>query len=258
MTSYLKSEFYRLFHSKFTYLFIGISAALLIAMNVVLMGVKMSDKKFPYATTQFAMGLLLNYIMLLFLMCMMIASSIFGNEYNNHTMKNSLSYGISRGTIYFGKLIVEIVYAMISFVIIVGIDLASAYLLLDNSGQEILVSFLRYILLCLPQFLFVIGVTNCFLFIIEGIGGALSAVTGIIVIVPLVCQLGGMRFELLQKISKVLPWNLINQIKMDDKMGIVLPWAGNAGYYNYWIAGILQMILFVLIGYIMFRRTEVK
>jgi ABC-type transport system involved in multi-copper enzyme maturation permease subunit len=188
----------------------------------------------------------------------MVAGMIFGNEYTNHTMKNSISYGIPRGMVYFGKLIVEVIYSIIAFVIIVGIDVASAYLLLENSGNQFFELFLRAILVSLPLFLYAVGVTNCFYFLIEGAGAAISAVTGLLVVVPLVCQLAGHRYEFIAKISQFLPWNLINNIGTDDKFNLVLPWAGNTGYYNFWIAGIVQMVLFVVIGYVVFRKREIK
>lgn len=258
MISYLKSEFYRIFHNKFTYLFIVISSALLVISNIVLAGVKGSDSSFEYANTKFAMSLLIGYFPLLLLLCIMVASMIFGNENSNHTMKNSVSYGISRGTIYFGKLIIEIIYSILAFTIITGIDVASAYLLLDNSGPEMFNAFIKVIFVSVPLFLFSVAITNCFIFIIESTGAATAAIAGLVLVVPLVCQLLGMKFTFFQSLAKVLPWDLINNVSVDDKYNVVLSWSGNAGYYNYWIAGVIQMIMFILIGYIVFRRKEIK
>ena len=89
-----------------------------------------NEESFPYATTKFAIGLYLGSFQAVFLLCITVASIVFGNEYTNHTLKNSISYGINRSSIYFGKLIVEILYAFIAFAIITGIDIGSAYLLL--------------------------------------------------------------------------------------------------------------------------------
>ena len=162
MLSYLKSEFYRLYHNKGCYLFIAICSLLLVSSNIVLAAVKATEATFPYANTYFAFSCFYSNLIIVFFLCISVAASVFGNEHSNHTMKNSISYGISRGNIYFGKLIIEVVFALISFAIITGIDILTAYLLLENSGIEHLYLLLKVCLLVMPLLLCAIAVTNCF------------------------------------------------------------------------------------------------
>lgn len=258
MKQYMKSEFYRIFHKSSTYAFIGVSSLLLLSSNVVLAVVKHMDKSFPYATTRYSIGNLYTSFVAIYLLCIMIASMIFGNEYGNHTMKNSISYGISRGTLYFGKLMAEIVYAVIAFVIISGIHIGSACLLLENSGQENIMLFLKTAALCFPLLIFAICASNCFIFLFDNIGSAIAAIMGLLVALPLISNLLGMRFEFFRKLSQILPWNLINNMQFDfKKLDIILQWHEKTGYY-YWLAGIIQSVLVILAGYLIFSKKEIK
>ncbi len=259
MSSYIKSEFYRLLRNKWTYLFVMICSLLMISSNIVLAAVNYAEINFSYATTRFSLANLYSSLSMVFILCIMVASMVFGNEHSNHTMKNSVSYGISRSTIYFGKLIVEITYALVSFVIITGLHTISAYVLLENSGPGEVELLLRNCFVCLPLLLFALATTNCFLFIIEATGGGIAAITGLLIALPLVSNLLGMKFRFFYNLSRVLPWNMINEIGVDsDTRSLLLYWEGAAGYRNYWLIGILQMIIVSLIGYIIFQKKEIK
>lgn len=259
MFSYIKSEFYRLFRNKGSYLFIVICSLLLLSSNVVLAIVKSTDSKFPYATTDFSLSNVYTNMIMVFILCIMVSIMVFGNEHNNHTMKNCISYGISRRTIYFGKLIVQILYAFVAFTIILGIHVASGYLLLENSGPQPLEVLLRTCFACLPLFLFGLAVANCFVFVIESVGSAIAASCGIMIVLPLVTQLLGMRFVFFEKFSEILPANIINAADFDPiKQEITFYWSTNTGLLNCWSLGMIQMVLFVLIGYVLFNRKEIK
>lgn len=259
MTSYIKSELYRLFHSKGGYLFIAICSLLLISANIVLAAVGHSDESFRYANTYFSLSLLYSDLPIVFILCVSVVSIVFGNEHNNHTLKNSISYGITRGSIYFGKLVVELVYAFVAFLIIVGLDIASSYLLLENSGPGNLELLMKAFLVALPLLFFAIATSNCFIFILESTGGAITAILLLLVAFPTVSGYLGLKFEFFATLTKILPWNMMNSIGFDyDALKLILPWEGSEGYYNYWFYGIVQMVLFVLIGYFVFRKKEIK
>ncbi len=259
MTNYIQSEFYRLLRSKGSYLFIMICSALLISANVILAVVGHMETGFPYNNTGFSLSLFYSDLVMVFILCVSVASIVFGNEYTNHTMKNSISYGISRGRIYFGKLIAEIVYAVIAFVSITGLYIGSAYLLLEHSSTNDLELLINACFVALPLLLFALATTNCFLFIIESTGGAITAIMGVLIAFPLVSNFLGMKFELFRKLGNILPWNLMNNMNFDfETKQMILPWEGRTGYINYWLYGILWTVLFVLIGFLAFRKKEIK
>lgn len=259
MRSYINSEFYRILRYLWTYLFVGICSLLLVSTNIILAAVKHSDSTFTYATTGFTLSNFYTSLSAVFFLSISVASMIYGNEYAHHTMKNSIAYGIPRSYIYFGKLIVEVIYAIAAFILITGIFISSAYLLLENSGTENLMLLLQSCFVSLPLLLFVISATNCFIFILESTGAAISAITGYVFVIPLVSNYLGMKFIFFRKLAKILPWNMLRKIHFDfDSNQLILPWPGNSGYYYYWLFGLTHMLLISLIGYFIYRKKEIK
>jgi ABC-2 type transport system permease protein len=258
MINYLKSEFYRIFHAKSTYLFIIICSALLISASILLAIVKLSEPDFPYATTYFAISLMISNVMIVYFLCITVSNMIFGNEHTNHTLKNTISYGISRSTIYFGKLIVQIVYAFLAFTLIVGCYIGSSYLLLENSGPEIMELLFKMYAAVVPMFLFALAATNCFTFIMDSAAGSIAATCGLMIGFPIVTGFLGMKFEFINKISNITPWNLIGNIDIDfENYVLTLFWQEN-GHVKYWIAGLAQMLIVVIVGFVVFRKKEIK
>jgi len=259
MISYLKSELYRLIHYKWTYLFICICSLLLLSSNIVLAVVKSTDSSFPYATTEFSFTNAYSNMIMVYILCIMVAIMIFGNEHNNNTMKNCVSYGISRGTIYLGKLLIQIIYAIIAFTIIIGVHIISGYFLLENSGPKEFEMLIRTSLACLPFFIFGLATTNAFAFILEGTSSAVSASCGIMLAFPLICNLLGMRFQTFEKLGGFLPWNIMSSIEYDQaERTLHMFWDTAAGFRNCWVFGIIQTVLIVGIGYLLFRKKEIK
>ncbi len=259
MINYIKSELYRLLHSKSSYLFIIMCSALLVSANVVLALVGRTDAGFYFDNTAFSLSLFYGDLPIVFLLCISVASTVFGNEHTNHTLKNSVSFGISRGCIYLGKFLVEIIYSLVAFLIIGGVYVGSAYLLLEHSNTGELELLFRASFVALPLLLFAVATSNCFLFIFEGTGGAITAIIGVLLAFPIVSNYLAMKFVIFQKISRILPWNLITKISFNtSEIQLILPWEGSTGYLNYWLYGAAQMLLMVLIGYFVFRRKEIK
>ncbi len=259
MSNYLKSEFYRLIHYKWTYLFIAICSLLLLSSNIVLAAVKTTDSHFPYATTKFSFSNAYSNYAMVFILCIMVAIMIFGNEHGNHTMKNCVTYGIPRGTIYLGKLIVQVIYAIIAFVIIIGVHIISAYCLLENSGPKEFELLIRTSLACLPFLIFGLATTNAFAFILESTGSAVAASCGIMFAFPLICNLLAKRFLAFEKLSEFLPLNIISSIEYDQAEGALkMYWDTTAGFRNCWVFGIIQTVLIAGIGYLLFRKKEIK
>lgn len=259
MSQYIKSEVYRVLRYKWTYLFILICSGLLVSANIVLAAVKGSDSSFSYATTKFALGNFSTSMGAIFFLCITVSSMLFGNEYTNHTFKNCVSFGIPRGTIYISKLFVQIIYSIIAFTVITAIDLGSAYLLLENSGSASLQMLFHTVFACLPLFLFALAASNFFLFVIENNWSSCAAMMGLMVVLPLISNLLGMRFKLFTMLSGVMPLNLINKINFDYKNQTVqLLWSGAEGYRNYWLVGIIELILITVLGYIVFSKKEIK
>lgn len=259
MISYLKSELYSLARRKGTYIFIILCSLLLLSTNVILAAVKYADINFQWATTKFSFSNLYTSMSMVFVLCITVTTIVFGNEHNSHTMKNSISYGISRGVLYFGKLITQFIYSAIAFSIIVGIYVISGYLLLEDSGIQELEILARTTLGSLPLLLFALAATNCFIFVLDSIASAIAATCGLILALPLATSMLGMKFEFFKNLSNILPYNVINYNEFDQIDQVIkFYWDKPSGMCETWFLGILQMLLITLIGFIIFRKKEIK
>jgi hypothetical protein len=93
----------------------------------------------------------------------------------------------------------------------------------------------------------------------ESTGAAVSAIIGVLMVLPIISNFLGMKFKFFYNLSKVLPYNMINSIQIDPKnYTLKFYWDTAIGYQMYWLIGILQMVLFALIGYAIYRRKEIK
>lgn len=96
MLNYIKSEFYRIKQTRSSWILPGVLCLIVLAFNLMLVGFLKADPSFPYTTTKFSLGTLCDSCNVLMLLCVMITSQVFGGEYKNGTMKNVVSYGISK------------------------------------------------------------------------------------------------------------------------------------------------------------------
>jgi len=257
MLNYIKSELYRIRTSKGTYVMFILFSVLVVLFNLMIYGFKMADSTFPYATTKFSLGTLADSLQMLILICLVIASVVFAGEFKNNTIKNIVSFGISKTQMYIGKYIVTLLFAFILMPVVAFIYALSAYILLDNSGSQYLILFIKSLVINLPIFISCITLGMALFFAVQ------NEVTGywiwgtIIVIVPMVLALIGMKVDLLADIAKWLPWNLVASGEMTDT-GYVYEWGTYSGAVKSIISGVGFSIVFFIIGITTFRKTEIK
>ena len=257
MLNYMKSELYRIRTSKGTYIMFVLFSVLVVLFNLMIYGFKIADSTFPYGTTKFSLGTLADSLQMLILICLVIASVVFAGEFKNNTIKNVVSFGISKTQMYIGKYIVTLLFAFILMPVVALMYALSAYLLLDNSGSQYLILFIKALVINLPIFISCITLGMALFFAVQ------NEVTGywiwgtIIVIVPMVLALIGMKVDLLADIAKWLPWNLVASGEMTDT-GYVYEWGTYSGAVKSIISGVGFSIVFFIIGITTFRKTEIK
>jgi len=257
MLNYIKSELYRIRTSKGTYVMFILFSVLVVLYNVMVYGFKIADSTFPYGTTKFSLGTLSGSIQMLLIICLVIASVVFAGEFKNNTIKNVISFGISKTQMYVGKYIVTLLFAFLLMPVVAFMYALSAYLLLDNSGSQYLIVFIKAIVINIPIYISCITLGMALFFAVQ------NEVTGywiwgtIIVIVPMVLALIGLKVDLLADIAKWLPWNLVAAGSMTDN-GYVYEWATFSGAVKSIISGVGFSIVFFVIGITTFRKTEIK
>ncbi|MGL5694447.1 MAG: ABC transporter permease subunit [Peptostreptococcaceae bacterium] len=259
MLNYIKSEFYRNLNTKENYIFLFGSIGFVVFINVALGLFAKSQVNFPYGNTKYSISSFYAWTGVLMLISAYLVSLIFGQEFKNSTLKNSISFGITRSEIYIGKLIVEIVICIINLVLISSAYVIAAYVMLEDSGIIYLQDFITAIVASFPLLLVCVTAANCFYFIFDNEVTAVTVWSIVIVVVPLLISIAGRRITILDKIAKWLPWNIAGTATFDSSIGrIVMPWNSSEGFIRCFIVGAVGVVVFYTLGLIMFKKKEIK
>lgn len=244
--NYIKSELYRSFHSKTIYALAGTCAALLLAMNLILYLNGTAEAAFPYNNTAFAFVMVQSCMGVVFFLTPFLANTLFADEYKNRTLTNSVAYGYSRISLFLGKVIAGLIVSVILLVVVLGIFIGSSFLLLQNSGMEYLWQLLETVGVCIPILL--AGELAAYMFSFVLGKGSVWAWLGVIVFVPTILSLLGMKFEICAKISSWTIYEILhNGLHMSAD-----------GYGKTMLAGGIGSVIFLVIGIFGVRKKELK
>src|SRR5699024_2685830 len=153
MMNYLKSEQYRLIRKKPLHLMSIIACTLIIAFAFVLDYFGRNEAGFPYATQYFFYSNVVNGGVLLFIIILFVNISLTGKDLT--TVKQSLSFGISRTTIFWSKLAVTFIYFLL--LCLIGIVLMTVLVETLLAADE--ASFLHsFLIACVNMFPIVFSV----------------------------------------------------------------------------------------------------
>lgn len=169
MLNYISGELYKTFRRGYTKIALAVIALLCVAGNaLVRMTFSIAGKM--DAAYPFYLGIML--MPMCFALLTLVADAVFSDEYKYGTLKNPLSFGISRGEMYFGKLIVEIVLMLVIVAWILVVYTASA-LLFSQLGAHGPIEwravwlFLQKTALSLPLWLGMLGILNMLAFLLR-------------------------------------------------------------------------------------------
>ena len=127
MLNYLRAEFYKVFHRKYTW----ITLIILLALESVLVWgfafINANGSHIDVAEAAYSLWLLLYMGCFLTLFT---CEMVFANQYKNGTLKNEVAFGLSRSRIYFGKYLTQLIVSILFCAIMVVFYLGASYLFL--------------------------------------------------------------------------------------------------------------------------------
>lgn len=129
MLNYIKSECYRITHTKQLYLFTGILAALAALFNGTL--VYFSNR---YTNTAFSYSNLVSQPMLFSAVGVLLFYILYEDSAKNGNLKNTVASGISRPKIFAGTCVTSLAAATFAMIIILFVWILSAQTLLPHTG----------------------------------------------------------------------------------------------------------------------------
>ena len=257
MINYIRSEFYRILHTKDIYLFNLVLMAGVLALNG---GIYIAAATLPnirYAKVQFVLSFLTGSMEFLFAAGAILAGLLFSGERRNGVMKNAVAYGISRTSLFFGKCIVSFVMALASMILLTAVYIISAVLLLEGPAQPYVEQMLEGIAANLPfaAAALILAVGFIQLFEKELIAGL--AWMGVIYLIPSVSYTVGFQFWVVAKIAAWMPRNYLMTEVTAGMSGYECLWSEPAGAAKCVIAGVIGIAVFLILGAVINRRKEI-
>lgn len=257
MLNYIKSEFYRVLHTKDIYLFTGVISILFVLMNIILFVSNTNLDNFPYGTVSFSLNAIIGGMTWLFVAGALVVATLYSGEKKYGTLKNTIAYGISREHIFLGKCMVSCVVAFFSMIIIFIAYIGSACLLLSgpvNVPIKELISGVFAVLLC--AFASVILAVALFQFFDKEI---LAAIVWLLVMdyIPQLCFYAGLKIDILNKIAQWLPWNYLKYEVRANMSGYQCLWNTSFGLMKCIVTGVIGIGVFTVLGLVLTRKKEV-
>lgn len=256
MLNYIKSELYRVFHSKGIYLFVGVCSLLMLAMNIVLWVSNKRDVTFSYATTKNAFRTLTSEMGTILILIACLVSIITTDEFKFRTMNNSIAFGLSRIHIYISKLVVNLIVSILALIVISGVLAGSGYALLEYNGTQDLEMLVRAIIACIPVFIAGVIAAVSFYFILGNMSAGTWTYIIVIAGIPAVVSILGMKFKVFARAGKWMMYNTISDTTFNKAGEMVFPWTTQEGFIHCLLVGALGIIIFFTVGICMTRKKE--
>lgn len=256
MNNYLKSEWYRIIHTKDIYILTGILSGLVLLMNFILMISNINIPNFRYATVSFSFNNIIANMPFLFVCGANIAAILFSSDRKNGIMKNTVANGVSRTNIFISKCILNCTTALCSMVIILIFYIVSACLLLDGPIDIPLKELTTGVgSLLLNAFAATILATALFQAIKRDV---LSIIIWcvIMMLIPKIIMVLGYRYEIFKIIAAWLPWNFLGTNVTANMQGYQCLWDTPEGLTKCLVSGVVSMIVYLVIGILINRKKN--
>ncbi len=256
MLNYMRSEWYRIFHTKSLWVFTAVLTVLILSLNVMLFLMGSGNPDFPYSTVRFSFSMLLSSMLIFGCSGVALASILFADKSQGGIMKNAASYGISRTRILVGKCIISSAAAFASMVVILAVYVGSAVLLLDGEWVSCVQTVIIGVLVNLP---FAVACVILYISFQQFLGReslAILAWIGVIYILPLICLYAGFRIDLLAKIAEWLPYNYLQLEVQASASQYDCLWMNSQGMAKCLISGFVGIGVFLFLGFCMNHRKE--
>lgn len=256
MLNYMKSEWYRVTHSKGMYVMTAVLSALVLLMNVINAICNHMLTDFPYGTVRFSLNVLTSSPFILLVMGAVVAACLFTEDRRNGVLKNAVSYGIPRTDILTGKCLVSLLTAVIVMVVVVIVYVGSAYLLLLNPELLPLREFLSGIgatLLCAVASMILMIVLNS---LCQKETIAVIWWVVILCLIPVVFFFIGLKVEIFGRIAEWMPYNFLRIEVFVSMNGYRCIWDTTEGLVRCIAAGAIGIVVFLVFGIWRFRKQE--
>lgn len=247
--NYMKSEMYRLLRKKGLHMTSLICFLLITAAAFVLYFTDQNDPNFPYATSLFFYSNVISGGILILIVAFLFNLALTGKDMS--LIKQSISFGISRNTIFWSKLMLTLSYFL--FICVIGL------LLMIGLGENLLVSDEQSVGNFLIACSNMLPIILSGFFMIHMLKMLKVGEVYIIIILLFIFTLAGdlIRMMLrsipgLNELYKYAPSTLLN-----ENIVSFMEQAAQIDY-QYWITGIVISVISLLIGASRFAKQNIN
>lgn len=259
MLNYIRAELYKVLRRKYVYVTLGV---FLLLESLFVAGFAFHNAH-SYPTPFGGAVILITELGAIgTCMCLLSGDMVFAGQYKNSTLKNEVSFGLSRERIYLGKLIVMALLSVAFMVIMLGyyFGLCAAILPLEGhsgfySAADGLAVVGYFLGVCLPLWLGGQAVACACLFLIHGEISSSFLYVGVYMVSDTMVELAGLLLrgrvgELLLKLHEYMPGPMMAAAKsvVGDRVFMGKAWLVGA----FWIAAATA------VGLYGFSRKEIK
>ena len=248
MLNYIRSELYRITHTRPAYVLTALLCVGILAINLALhfWGGGMNY----YGHTSFSYALNISEPFLYVIMGALVAFTLYESRRKNGNLKNSLAFGLSRPQLFIGQCISALLAATVIMLIVLAVWLASAELLLSRTDIWTISDFLSSSAYVYP--LAVAGLVSA-VFFIALFPRELSGVAvwiGIWNILPMICALLGKKIDVLANIAAWMPSNFFTSDS------IIRWWEQPDILEKALTSGVVGILVFGLLGVVSLRKQD--
>lgn len=256
MLNYIKSECYRAIHAKGVYMAIGIMAAMVLAMNIVLALGGQYIPDFRYGSFRFSLNTLTAAIYSVVLLGAVVPGCIFMDDRRNGVLKNAVAYGISREKIFVGKCLVAFLFTFFILCAVEIVYVGSAWVLLDDPEWVPLREMLMGIGAALPSaaasliFMMLLGI------LFEKEMAAAIWWAAFYYLIPMAFSLVGLKLEAFAKIASWMPYTFLRMEAIVSYSDYHCLWDTPAGLTKCIVSGVIGCAVFLGFGIWKVKKQE--
>ena len=258
MLNYIQAEFYKLLHRKYTYIALGIFLAL---EGLLIAGFAFHNSHSYSTPFGGAVTMIVDLGVIGFCTCLLTGDIVFAGQYKNSTLKNEVSFGLSRTQIYLGKLIAQTILSIGYLVVMMGFFIGLCAVVLPHGVEGFpsdgyALTIVGYFLAVgLP--LWIGGQAACCmcLFLIHGDMAASFAYVGLVLALDSVLQIMGLLIRGQMGNLLLAVCNYFPRPMLEGAKALV----GDMGYLGKaWLVGAFWVVVCTAVGLYGFNRKEIK
>lgn len=259
MLNYIRAELYKLLRRPYTYITLGI----LLALEALYASMFAFHNAHSMATP-FG-GAVISVVemgTIGFCICLLTGDIVFAGQYKNSTLKNEVSFGLSRARIYLGKLIAQTLLSLIYLVVMMAffIGLCAVVLPMEAEGwsyppSQALTIVGYFLAAALPLWIGAQAALCMCLFLVNGEMASSFLYVGLVFVLEAMVDLAGLIIggPAGNALLKAVPYFPVRMLSGAKEVVGSWTYMGQA-----WLVGVFWLVLCTAVGLYGFSRKEIK